>query len=86
MTTITSAEHEPRGKPDPAVYYTAANALGANPAACVAAEDSPAGVRAALAAGMRCIAVPAPAHHNQVSALADVVLGSLSELTAAHLT
>ena len=51
----------------------------------VALEDSPNGVRAAVAAGLRCIAVPERHHRGEVSALADVVLDSLSDLTAAHL-
>ncbi len=56
-----SALVEERGKPHPAVFLTAARMLGAEPAQCVAIEDSAAGVRSALAAGLRVIAVP-PAH------------------------
>jgi HAD superfamily hydrolase (TIGR01509 family) len=47
-----------RGKPDPEPYLLAAERLGAPPELCVAVEDSPSGVRSALAAGMRVIAVP----------------------------
>jgi beta-phosphoglucomutase-like phosphatase (HAD superfamily) len=36
------------------VYLHAAAALGVPPAACVVVEDSLSGVRAAVAAGMRC--------------------------------
>jgi sugar-phosphatase len=45
------------GKPDPEGYLTAAKLLGAAPAACVVVEDAPAGVQAALAAGMRVIGI-----------------------------
>lgn len=58
---VQSAEHEPFGKPHPAVYIEAARALGVAPVDCVAFEDSPNGVIAAKAARMRCVAVPDPA-------------------------
>jgi sugar-phosphatase len=41
------------GKPHPAGFALACEKLGADPADALAAEDSPAGVRAALAAGVR---------------------------------
>lgn len=47
------------GKPDPAVYIEACSRLGVEPSASLAVEDSANGVRAAKAAGMVCIAVPA---------------------------
>ena len=55
---VHSAELEERGKPDPAVYLSAAAALGVDPADCLALEDSLPGLRAALKAGMRCLMVP----------------------------
>jgi len=45
-------------KPAPDIYLTLAAALGVDPAACVALEDSPTGVRAARAAGMFVIGIP----------------------------
>lgn len=47
-----------QGKPAPDVYLAAAQRLGVDPACCVAIEDSPVGMQAASAAGMRVIAVP----------------------------
>ncbi|MFF0493470.1 HAD family hydrolase [Nocardia sp. NPDC004068] len=47
-----------RGKPDPEPYRTAVAALGADPELTVAVEDSPNGLRAAHAAGLRCLHVP----------------------------
>jgi sugar-phosphatase len=41
-----------QGKPDPACYALACARLGADPAAAVACEDAPNGVRAATAAGV----------------------------------
>lgn len=46
------------GKPAPEVYVTAARRLGATPERCLAVEDSRVGMQAALAAGMRVLAVP----------------------------
>lgn len=45
------------GKPAPDVYLLAAAQLGVDPQACLAVEDSPVGMRAALAAGMHCAVV-----------------------------
>jgi len=45
-------------KPAPDIYLLAARALGVDPTRCVVLEDSPTGVRAALAAGMTPIQVP----------------------------
>ncbi|MGD0497206.1 MAG: HAD-IA family hydrolase [Bryobacteraceae bacterium] len=42
-------------KPAPDIYLLAAEKLTASPAACVVIEDSENGVRAAAAAGMRCV-------------------------------
>ncbi|MDN5794668.1 MAG: HAD family phosphatase [Intrasporangium sp.] len=47
-----------RGKPDPEAYLTAARLLDVPPAACVALEDSPSGVRSATAAGVPTLAIP----------------------------
>jgi HAD superfamily hydrolase (TIGR01509 family) len=81
---IHSAEHEPFGKPHPAVYQSTARLLGLAPADCLAVEDSPNGVKSAVAAGMACIAVPDRAHRSDPAfASAKHVLSSLSELDAA---
>lgn len=46
------------GKPHPDIFLLAAQKLGANPADCFVFEDSANGVRAAVAAGMKCIGIP----------------------------
>jgi HAD superfamily hydrolase (TIGR01509 family) len=55
-----SSEEVPRGKPAPDVYHAAAMKLIAEPATCVAVEDSANGLRAAATAGMVVVAVPNP--------------------------
>jgi mannitol-1-/sugar-/sorbitol-6-/2-deoxyglucose-6-phosphatase len=72
---------EVRAKPAPDVYLTAAHKLGVAPAGCLAMEDSPHGIAAAKAAGMRCVAVPDPLLIGDPGyGEADLVLSSLTEL------
>ncbi|CDF39377.1 HAD-superfamily hydrolase [Chondrus crispus] len=54
---ITSSDFIPNKKPAPDVFLAAANGLNVRPDRCVVIEDAIAGVQAAKAAGMRCIAV-----------------------------
>jgi HAD superfamily hydrolase (TIGR01509 family) len=78
-----SSELTGAGKPAPDVYLAAAKALGADPAACVAVEDSTNGIKAALNAGMIVVAVP-NAHFPpdpQVVAQAAAVIGGVGELS-----
>jgi sugar-phosphatase len=78
---VHSAEDEQWGKPHPAVFLTAAAKLGAAPRRCLVWEDAPAGVVAAKAASMACVAVPEQGEEHQPAfALADVVLGSLLDM------
>ena len=78
-----SSEEVGRGKPAPDVYLEAARRLGVEPGDSVAIEDSASGIRAAHAAGMHVAAYP-NRHYppsDGVLGLADVMLGSLDELT-----
>jgi mannitol-1-/sugar-/sorbitol-6-phosphatase len=54
---MISAEDVTRGKPNPEVYLRAAAGIGIAPERCLVFEDAPAGVAAALAAGMTAAAV-----------------------------
>lgn len=76
-------------KPAPDAYIIAARKLGVKPKDCVALEDSPRGVLAAIRAGMKCIAIPTPSTDDGdfsqatlvVKSLEDVNIETLSELS-----
>ncbi|WNV91352.1 HAD family phosphatase [Umezawaea sp. Da 62-37] len=79
-----SSEQTGAGKPAPDVYLAAARALGVDPTACAAVEDSTNGLRAAIAAGMAVYAVPNPHFPPDPAVLADVtVVASITDLPAA---
>lgn len=79
FAAVLTAEDEARGKPDPAVYLSAARRLGVMPERCLAVEDAIHGVRAAKEAGMVCVAVPAGGVGDGGFEEADLVLESLDE-------
>jgi mannitol-1-/sugar-/sorbitol-6-phosphatase len=54
---IVTAEDVPRGKPAPDCYLLGAERLGVAIDECVAFEDAPAGLRAAVASGARVVVV-----------------------------
>lgn len=83
---LVAAEDVTHGKPDPEGYLRGARLLDRDPADILVFEDSVPGVQAALAAGMRCIAVsndPTPALRAVAPAIIeklspDLVAGALS--------
>lgn len=78
LDVVVSAEDVTRGKPDPQVFLTAAEKLGAPPARCVVVEDAAAGVEGARRAGMKSIGVTRNGTLN-----ADVFVRSLADLPPA---
>jgi HAD superfamily hydrolase (TIGR01509 family) len=68
-------------KPDPAVYRLALRRLGLDPGLALAFEDTPHGVAAARAAGLRCVAVPNPHADPDRFGAAELLLTSAAELT-----
>jgi HAD superfamily hydrolase (TIGR01509 family) len=69
------------GKPCPDVYRRACTGLGADPAHTLALEDSPNGLAAAKAAGLRCAVVPTDLGRALAFPGADAVLSSLLDLS-----
>jgi beta-phosphoglucomutase-like phosphatase (HAD superfamily) len=77
FVSIRTRDHVDRGKPAPDLFLAAAAALGIDPAAAVAIEDSRHGCSSAKAAGMTCVVVP-----NRITTLdppsdADLMLATL---------
>ena len=58
FSAVITGDEVEHGKPHPEPYLAAARALGVEVRDCVAIEDSPTGVRSAVAAGVPTIAVP----------------------------
>jgi HAD superfamily hydrolase (TIGR01509 family) len=79
--SVLTADRVPRPKPAPDVYVESCRRLGAPPERCVALEDSPTGVAAAVAAGMYVIGVPSlpgvalEEAHERAASLADRAVG-----------
>lgn len=73
---VICADDVEHGKPHPEGYLKAAEALGVEPAFTLVFEDADAGVQAARAAGMRCIAIENPAYTGHPVA-ADLVVDRL---------
>ena len=72
-----------RGKPNPDIFLKAAELLGEAPENCIVVEDSPAGIRAGTAAGMKAVLVPDQATiTREIIDLSDIVLESLLEMPA----
>ncbi len=84
---IHSAEFEKYGKPHPQVFISTADMLGIHPSECVVFEDSLNGVISALAAGMKCIAVPEKDAYNlNKFIISNQVLDSLNDFEIDQLT
>lgn len=65
---VTGSEEVEKGKPSPDVYLHSARKLQADPGDCIAFEDTPSGIRAALAAGMRVVALATTHTREELSA------------------
>ena len=80
---LFSVTEVPRGKPFPDVFLFAASRLGINPSACAVVEDTPVGVIAGVAAGMRVFGYAAltPAH-RLLEAGAQITFKHMRELPA----
>ena len=76
-----SGRDVPRGKPDPALFLLASDALGMPPGRCLVVEDAPAGVEAARAGGMAALGIARLDDEALLRAAgADLVVTSLDAL------
>jgi beta-phosphoglucomutase len=63
-----------RGKPAPEVFLLAAERMGLRPEECIVIEDAPAGIQAAVAAGMMPVAVATTHDATQLKAAGAVAI------------
>ncbi len=84
LDALVSGETVPRGKPAPDIFLKAAATLGVAPSVSLVIEDAVAGVEAAHAAGMRCIAVAGERDLPGLRA-AELMVTSLTEVNLAHI-
>jgi trehalose/maltose hydrolase-like predicted phosphorylase/beta-phosphoglucomutase-like phosphatase (HAD superfamily) len=76
----------PRGKPHPAIFLSAAQELGVDPADCFVVEDASSGVQAAKAGGMAALGVARLDDRDLlVEAGADLVVPTLDDVSTAAL-
>ncbi len=80
FSVVLSANMVRNGKPHPEIYLTAAEKLGVPPRDCLAVEDSPTGIKAAKAAGMRVVALVTPYTQDMDTSQADARIESLTQL------
>jgi HAD superfamily hydrolase (TIGR01509 family) len=80
FSVIITGDQVARGKPAPDVFLAAAQALNVEPPHCLVLEDAPAGVQAAKAAGMMCVAVPDHGVAQLDLSQADKIVASLHEV------
>lgn len=74
FTTIACGDDVEHSKPAPDIFLLAAEKLGVDPAECVVVEDAENGVRAAKAAGMKCIAYGGSDHNTDNLLAADIIV------------
>lgn len=78
MKVAYSAKAEKLGKPHPGVFLTTAKKLGVRASYCLVFEDALSGIKAAKAAGMKCIAIPEKLNLSKPEfSEADIILPSL---------
>ena len=71
--TIISADDVVLSKPHPETYIKCADSLGVAYHDCIVFEDSPKGVKAAEAAGMKAVAITTYHEPNDFSALTNIL-------------
>lgn len=77
---VVSSQEAGKSKPEPDVFLLAAQKLGFQPADCLVIEDSKNGIKAAHAAGMRCIAYQGQGGNPASQKEADAVILHYFEL------
>lgn len=79
---VVSSKEAGKSKPEPDVFLLAAHRLGIDPNECLVVEDSFNGIKAAKAAGMRCIAYAGPGANTAAQKQADERISDFGQLIA----
>lgn len=79
LTKTVTGDDVVKGKPDPEPYQKGAALLGLDPAHCLVFEDSDSGIKSALSAGMRVVAINNPGFKS------DRVVWNIPDFTALEL-
>ena len=81
---VIDASQITNGKPHPEIFLKAASAVNAEPANCVAFEDSVAGIRSAKAAGMKVVGLTTT-HTAEEIKEADLIIKDYTEVSLTKL-
>lgn len=87
LGSVVRGDQVPRGKPFPDVFLEAARSVGIPAEDCLAFEDAPMGVQAAVTAGMRCVAVTTSfdaATFNAHAVPPTIVVRDFEDFLASH--
>lgn len=79
---VVSSKEAGKSKPEPDVFLLAASRLGVDPTDCLVVEDSFNGIKAAKAAGMRCIAFAGPGANLEAQKQANEHISHFDQLIA----
>jgi HAD superfamily hydrolase (TIGR01509 family) len=79
---LFSAYSVKRGKPEPDLFLHAAASMNAEPSRCAVVEDTPSGIAAAVAAGMRALGFAADSDELRLREAGAEIVRSLDELPA----
>lgn len=82
---LRSRDDVASAKPEPDLYISVLECLGVPASEAIAIEDSPNGIMAAKRAGLRCVAIPNSITASLHLGQADLILGSLAEVTLEEL-
>lgn len=83
---LVTGDSVKKSKPEPDIFLYAAKKLGVSPLECFVVEDSENGVKAAKAAGMKCIGYKNNNSGNQDLSYADIVIKSFQNVTYYEIT
>ena len=82
---ICASDDVQHTKPDPELYQCVLRGLGVRADEAIALEDSPIGIQSAKQAGVFCVVVPNPLTSQLILSQADLLLGSLAEMSLEQL-